>query len=404
MGYSSQNPAKDDWIDRARRADVWAVLGRVSKVGKLKLRGGKAVGPCPACGGTDRFSVDRHKNVFFCRRSGKGGDAIALVQYLEGADFLGAVEIITGEAPPDGASNVKHDPELLAARCLERDREDEKRSRDASDFRQKEIDRAAKIWREGAEVSGSAVERYLTLRGLVAPAGARLRCHPSLRYWEWSVRKKAFQVLHESPAMLARIDDAEHRFQGVHCTYIDLNQKKGKAEIVNPESGEILPAKKMRGAKKGGHIHLGGSATSALKLFVGEGIETVLSVQSALLAAGRTLDDALFWTSCDLGNLGGPSEMSVVHPVMKRIDSRGHSRSLKVPGPVPLWRDDEAILMPPRQITDVTLLGDGDSDRFSTEQHLKRANARWASPGRHIRAAWAANGADFGDMWQRKNA
>jgi phage/plasmid primase-like uncharacterized protein len=117
------NPAKEDWIDRARHADVWSVLDRVAQHG-LKLRGGRAVGPCPACGGKDRFSVDKRKNVFYCRRSDKGGDAIALVQYLQGADFLGAVEIITGEAPPDGAATVTQDPALLLARRAERDRDD----------------------------------------------------------------------------------------------------------------------------------------------------------------------------------------------------------------------------------------------------------------------------------------
>jgi hypothetical protein len=67
-----------------------------------------------------------------------------------------------------------------------------------------------------------------------------------------------------------------------------------------------------------------------------------------------------------------------------------------VPGPVPAEEaDGRAALMPPEHVTEVILLGDGDSERFATEQHLLRAAARWARPGRVIRIAWAGDGLDF---------
>ncbi|MCY4502262.1 MAG: hypothetical protein OXE57_11950, partial [Alphaproteobacteria bacterium] len=47
-------PSLADWRSAASR------LG-------LQRRGGELVGPCPACGGTDRFRVTR-RGGFFCRQ------------------------------------------------------------------------------------------------------------------------------------------------------------------------------------------------------------------------------------------------------------------------------------------------------------------------------------------------
>jgi putative DNA primase/helicase len=64
----------------------------------------ECVGPCPVCGGTDRFSINTAKRVFNCRQCNVGGDVIALVMHLDGVDFKTAVSTLTGE--PDGASKV----------------------------------------------------------------------------------------------------------------------------------------------------------------------------------------------------------------------------------------------------------------------------------------------------------
>ncbi len=388
----------DEWVNRARTADIWSVLERLPVSHALKLRGQKTVGPCPSCGGKDRFSMDRRKGIFYCRRSDKGGDVIALVQYLMGADFLGAVETITGEAPPRGEHGIKQDRALIEQRRLERLVDQQRRDAGAVDYRQREIDKAAKIWRESLPLTGSPAESYLALRGLVAPAGARLRCHPALKFWHWSEAEKQFRVLHVGPAMVARMDDNANRFCGAHCTYIDLSKPKGKAEIVDPESGEVLAAKKMRGSKKGCHIHLSGDPATATALKIGEGNETVLSVHNEMLLAGRDISKQLFWTSCDLGNLGGPGVATVKHPTLTRTDIKGRVRALKVPGPDPAWPQGEGILMPPDNVRHITILGDGDSDRFSTEQHVKRAGSRWAKPDRVIAAAWAPVGLDFNNL------
>jgi hypothetical protein len=59
---------------------------------------------------------------------------------------------------------------------------------------------------------------------------------------------------------------------------------------------------------------------------------------------------------------------------------------------------DEPGIAVPASVTDVVLLGDGDSDRFITELAMIRASKRFARAGRTVRVAWATPGRDFNDM------
>src|SRR4051794_7422606 len=94
-----RDPAFDSWKRRAADADILDVAKSIGAV--LKRTGGREyVGPCPACGGTDRFSVNTLKGVFNCRGS-TGGDVITMVMHACNADFLGACETITGEPRPN---------------------------------------------------------------------------------------------------------------------------------------------------------------------------------------------------------------------------------------------------------------------------------------------------------------
>jgi putative DNA primase/helicase len=67
----------------------------------IKLRGRvDRFGPCPQCGGEDRFSINLRKQVFHCRGcGGKGGGSIDLAMFLDGCDFNSAVTYLAGEAP-----------------------------------------------------------------------------------------------------------------------------------------------------------------------------------------------------------------------------------------------------------------------------------------------------------------
>jgi hypothetical protein len=92
-------PAFRDWVDRARSVHVNAIFAAHHIV--LPGKGSKRAGPCPKCGGDDRFAVDLGKELFNCRGcNAKGHGAISLEQFIAGQSFLQAVETITGEPPP----------------------------------------------------------------------------------------------------------------------------------------------------------------------------------------------------------------------------------------------------------------------------------------------------------------
>ena len=88
-----------------QRIDLRAVARNYTRLDK-QIEGTRELhGPCPFCGGRDRFYVS--PGVAGCRVCGFGGDVIAFIQKAEGLDFMGAVEFldkgaITERAPvPD---------------------------------------------------------------------------------------------------------------------------------------------------------------------------------------------------------------------------------------------------------------------------------------------------------------
>jgi len=389
----TRTAAFDAWVDEARRIPVADALQQFPHT--LKRAGRELVGPCPACGGRDRFSVNLLKNVWYCRRSAKGGDAIALVEYLSGCDFIGAVEMLTGRGAPTGEKGQGPDPKLIERRRQDAEIRERDRELEAQTFRAKEIRRAHEIWTSAAPITGSVAEAYLRCRGLSPAPAAKIRSMDKLPFWHFVAG--AWKVVHEGPAMVAAIQGRDDRFIGAHCTWIDLSRKNGKAEIADPETGELLPSKKVRGSAKGGHIHLGGPLDAA-RLVIGEGIETTYAVRESLLAErAAPLPETMFWASISLGNIGGRATESVCHPTATLTDSRGRVRRGRLPGPVPDLTDTD-VLMPPDGVVEVTILGDGDSDRLTTANALLRAAARWAKPGRVIKGAWADVGGDFNDM------
>jgi hypothetical protein len=86
----------NNWLDKARAVRIEDELARRG----ITLRGkNEQCGPCPVCGGDDRFSINIQKQVFNCRGCGVGGDVIALVQHLDGTEFNDAVTKLVGPKP-----------------------------------------------------------------------------------------------------------------------------------------------------------------------------------------------------------------------------------------------------------------------------------------------------------------
>jgi phage/plasmid primase-like uncharacterized protein len=82
-----------DMIERARSVPIENVI----EARGVKLHGTvERVGPCPVCGGVDRFGINTRKQLFHCRGCSAGGDVIALEQFLSGGGFREAIETLTG--------------------------------------------------------------------------------------------------------------------------------------------------------------------------------------------------------------------------------------------------------------------------------------------------------------------
>jgi len=180
--------------------------------------------------------------------------------------------------------------------------------------------------------------------------------------------------------------DAAGSFRALHITWLDLGRDKGRALILDPETNEELPSKKMRGSKLGTFIPLS-RGRDPKRLRSGEGIETTLTLRDALR------DGATYQAAADLGNLAGRATESVPHSTLKMKDGK---RSLRIPGPQP---DLESPAMPVADEADEILWGaDGDSDPETTAFAMTRAVARHARPGRVQRVLWAPAGKDWNDL------
>lgn len=91
-------PVSQEWVDRAKVVRIEDELAR--RRIPLKGRGRHLNGPCPKCGGDDRFWVDKAKRRFGCRHCHqRGGDVIDLVQWLDGSGFVEARDYLTGRMP-----------------------------------------------------------------------------------------------------------------------------------------------------------------------------------------------------------------------------------------------------------------------------------------------------------------
>lgn len=358
--------------DDPRRTEAQAmgiddVMVRLELQG-LKRAGPEWIGPCPQCGGDDRFAINTRKGVFGCRRCGAKGGGIDLVMFVLGLDFPGALTWLCG--PATGISAEERQARSARARANA-----DRKAAEAERYRAKAISDARRVWTEGRAPEGTPVRDYLTLRGIKPELFDRLpvclRYHPDLPLMvqiegEW-------QQLHRGPAMLAAVQGPDDRFCAVHRTWIDLDQPKGKPVLLHPVTGKGVPAKKLLGSKKGGTIRL--AAGEGDTLIMGEGIETTLSSRIADMVPGAT-----YWAGVDLGNMAG----------------------LRAPGDregIPDLTDREAFLPPP-WVRRLIFIQDGDSDATSTRAKLlsglRRAMA--LRPGLRGQIVHAGKGVDLNDV------
>jgi DNA primase len=96
---NDHSPAFERWKEQARAVPIMDEIVRRGWDGKLKREGKEFIGPCPRCGGDDRFSINTAKQVFNCRQCGGRGDVIDLVRWLDGVGFTEACTTLAGPSP-----------------------------------------------------------------------------------------------------------------------------------------------------------------------------------------------------------------------------------------------------------------------------------------------------------------
>ncbi len=230
------------------RNPVDQVAGRYVE---LRRHGRKMIGPCPLHSpdprARDSTSFECDAEGFVCAVCQTGGDVIKLIMKREDVDFVRAVELLGGISEPDPKRAAEFEREQAARR--------ERAERDNSVFRERERERTYEIWKRGAPLIGSQAELYLKARGIdPLPDGLKLRCIEDMPYYASGA--KDAEVIHRGPCMLAPIVNAAGTFRALHMTWFDLTRPNGKALIKDPESGELLPSKKVRGLKAGNVIRL----------------------------------------------------------------------------------------------------------------------------------------------------
>lgn len=223
----------------------------------------KKAKPCPACGGSDRFSfTDKNgSGSFVCRGLDRqGGDGFELVMHYLGCDLRGAIAAVADVL--GGVAICANPPVSPRPAMVPKDHGEALRQ----------------MWKEAAiPVQGDPVWRYLERRGcLPAVMPSTLRFHPALPYWMADGGKPV--RLGSYPAMLAAVQGADGITVAIHRTY--LQHDGCKAVVRDPASGDSLPVKKSKARKEG---VMPGAAVrlfpvSGGRLVVAEGIETALAV------------------------------------------------------------------------------------------------------------------------------
>jgi phage/plasmid primase-like uncharacterized protein len=245
-------PAID--IERARSIRIEDEIARRNIT--LKLVGAERIGPCPVCGGRDRFSINIRKQVFNCRGA-VGGDVIDLVQHLDGCDFVNAVRSLIGDGLRRQTAKAK--PE----------------ERDGYKDDQRNLAWAEAIWRETLPLGRDAIA-YFARRSIdinQVPKHGGLRFHPRCP-WRGGTE----------PCIIGRFTTA----LGDEPRGILRRPITGeKAITLGPMSGCV--------------IRLWPDEVVEQHLVLGEGVETVLSMALHRTHRGKLLRPA--WAVCVANNL-----------------------------------------------------------------------------------------------------
>jgi phage/plasmid primase-like uncharacterized protein len=264
--------ASDAWLEMARAVPIESEVARRGGLG-LKRRGKELIGPCPRCGGDDRFAVNIVKQLFLCRQCGAKGDVIDLVQHLDGSDFTAAVTTLTGRACKAGASSDTPEPATAGRAHLPLATNDN-------------LDLADAIWRATQPLGPEAIA-YFAGRNIDIDAAPE---HGGLRFYP------------------------RHQCIVGRFTTAIGNQPRGIWR--RPLTGD---KPKSLGPMAGCVIRLWPDEAVELGLVLGEGVETTLAAATCIDHRGTLLQPA--WAACSAGNMESFPVLSGIEALTLLVDN-----------------------------------------------------------------------------------
>lgn len=271
-------------------------------------------GPCPFCGGTDRYRWDDKAGTgsFICSHCG-AGDGFGLLKTWKGWDFITAAKEVDKVVGRVSAEPIR--------------RPMDKQTRDT---------RLRELWIASKPITpDDLVGRYLTGRG-VYPG----RMPTSLRFAE----RCPVPGGGSAPAMIALVEDGEGKAASIHRTFVGPN---GKAEMDNPRAlmpGVLPDSVAVRLYPVHGE-----------RLGIAEGIETAIAaakrfrvpvwsaINSTLLAKWEPpagVKEVLIFGDCDAKFGGQAAAFQLAHKLSGRM---GLEVQVHIPERAGLdWADSDA--------------------------------------------------------------
>lgn len=273
-------------------------------------------GPCPMCGGKDRFRWDNKegRGSYYCNQCG-AGSGVTLVMKVNGWDFREARRALLKLIPTSRVEVPK------------------------TDTRPADPSRWSGKWQAAQKLMGNdPASLYLRNRGIDMGRNwpTQIRYMPSCVYWhdgEGDRRK----TMH--PAMIAQFVAPDARSATYHLTY--LTEEGGKADL--PKVRKMVPGP----VPKGGAVRL---AASGPVLGIAEGIETALAAAKmhdlpvwATLSAGQmvkveipdNVDTILIFGDRDRNFAGDHAAYSLAY----RLVTEGRKVEVRLPDDYGDWND-----------------------------------------------------------------
>lgn len=251
-------------------------------------------GPCPMCGGKDRFRFDNQngEGSYICNGCGAGGNGWKLLEKWKGWEFKEAaneIDQILGNLKPDPAKRESSPAQKLAA--------------------------CARLWNEAMPIQrGDPVDKYLTGRNCPWPQNLDcLRYLPSCPVpYETGMR----------PAMLAAVKGPDGKGVTLHRTF--LRPDGAKADMENPRAMmpcDLPDGSAVRLAQFGNVLGIAEGIETALRASARFSIPAWAALNATMLAKWNPPDgvsEIVVFGDCDTKYGGQAAAYTCAHRLAKK--------------------------------------------------------------------------------------